>query len=109
MKKKIYIGIAEDHKIVRQGFVKMLNDQKHIKILFEANNGEELLKCLEKFKPSLILLDIAMPVMDGFKTLQVVTKKHPGVKVVVFSSHYNEFYISELILVKIRMNGFTMV
>jgi DNA-binding NarL/FixJ family response regulator len=45
-----------------------------------------------------VLLDLEMPVMDGFETLKVLTKEYPDIKTIIFSSHYNEFYISELIL-----------
>jgi DNA-binding NarL/FixJ family response regulator len=104
MKKKITIGIAEDHKIVRQGFVRMLSDQKHIKILFEADNGEDLLKHLETYTPSIILLDIAMPVMDGLKAMEVIRLRFPELKIIVISGYSQDPAIIEY--VKAGANSF---
>lgn len=91
--------LADDHNVGRHMFSAYIKEhQRNLCVIGEAANGQELLDLVEKREPDIVILDLEMPVMDGFKTLQVLSKRHSGVKVIIFSSHYNEFYISELIL-----------
>lgn len=83
----IEIAIAEDHKLVRQGYVRMLSDYDRIKILFEASNGQELLRKLHEHKPMMVLLDISMPVIGGIKAMQEIRTLYPKVKILVISAY----------------------
>lgn len=104
MSEKIHIAIAEDHRLVRQGFIRMLSDYTNIKVLFEASNGKELLKYLGEFKPSIILLDIAMPVLGGIKAMQKIKVRYPKIKIIVISAFSEEMSIVEY--VKLGANSF---
>jgi len=104
MKYEIHIGIAEDHVLVRQGFIRMLQDHTNIKILFEVGNGKDLLKQLQDHKPSIILLDIAMPVMGGIKAIEKVKERYPKVKIIVISAYSEDISIIEY--VKLGANSF---
>lgn len=97
MIEKINIGIAEDHVLVRQGFIRMLEDYKRINILFEVGNGRDLLTAIQDFKPSIILLDIAMPHMGGIKALELIRERYPWVKVIVISAYTEEVSIMEYV------------
>ena len=66
---KINIGIAEDHDILRQTMSKLLVEEKNVKNVYEASNGAELLKSMEKYSLDIIILDLHMPIMDGRETL----------------------------------------
>jgi len=104
MEKRINIAIAEDHDMVRQGFIRMLGDYKEFRILFEAQNGSVLLSKLQDFEPDVLLLDIKMPVMDGQTAMKEIKSKYPTIKIIVISAH-SEY---ELIIQNVRLgaNGF---
>lgn len=91
--------LADDHNVGRQVFSAYITDNKdNMRVVGEAANGKELLDLVAKREPDIVLLDLEMPVMDGFQTLKVLSKEYPHIKTIIFSTHYNEFYISELIL-----------
>lgn len=93
----IKIGIADDHKLLRQGLISLLKEYDHLTVVLEANNGIELLKILKKDKPDIILLDIEMPEMGGKEALGLIRVKYPKIKVIMMSMHFNDAYIVEFI------------
>lgn len=97
MRQKIDIAIAEDHEIVRQGLIRMLNDFDTVNILFEVSNGKELLQELKKTKPTIILLDMAMPVLSGLNTLQKIKERYPKIKIIVISAYCQDTSIIEYV------------
>jgi len=97
MIKKINIALAEDHQLVRQGMIALLKEEEGLNILFDVSNGKELMDMLKHTRPDIILLDIAMPVMDGKDALEKIRYKYPKIHVIIITSHYNERYISEFI------------
>ncbi len=88
--KKIKIGIAEDHSLVRKGFIKMLSDYPEMKVIFEAKDGVELMQKLSKYKPDVLLLDIEMPFQNGQQVLQEIKERDIQVKVLVISAFTND-------------------
>lgn len=91
--------LADDHNLGRQTFSAYLeNNSKEIKVIGEAENGLKLLELLEIKIPDIVILDLEMPVLDGYKTLNVLVEKYPAIKTIILSTHYNEFFISELML-----------
>lgn len=97
MKAPIRIGIAEDHVLFRQGLIALLKDYKDIEILFEANNGREVMEHLKLERPHILLLDIEMPVMNGDVVLSKIKQRYRSVKVIVVSQHARDVYMMELI------------
>lgn len=95
MKDIINIGIAEDHVLLRQGLVSLLREDESINILFEVNNGKELLNILKTTKPHIVLLDIEMPVMGGKEALERVKIKYPSIKIIIISAFFHKDYIIE--------------
>jgi DNA-binding NarL/FixJ family response regulator len=97
--RKITVMLADDHNVGRQMFSSFIKqNQENMRVIGEAANGQELLDLVAGNEPDIVILDLEMPVLDGYKTLKILSEKHPNVKTIIFSSHYNEFYISELIL-----------
>jgi len=91
--------LADDHNLARQSFSNYITaNGKNIKVTGEACNGIELLKLVKKRKPHIVILDLEMPLMNGHATLKVLREEYPEIKVIILSSHYNEFYISELMI-----------
>jgi len=97
MKRRIHIGIAEDHLLVRQGLVSLLSNYQEINILFDVSNGRELMNELKYSKPDIILLDIEMPVMNGREALERIKVKYPKIGVIIISMHFQDSYIVEFI------------
>jgi len=91
--------LADDHNLGRQTFSAYLeNNSEEIKVIGEAENGLKLLELIETKIPDIVILDLEMPVLDGYKTLKVLVEKYPTIKTIILSTHYNEFFISELML-----------
>ncbi len=97
MIKKIKLAIAEDHLLVRQGLIALLKEEEGIDLLFAAGNGLELLDKLKLHKPDIILLDIAMPLMDGKEAIERISQVYPLIKVIIITSHYTEKYVTEFL------------
>lgn len=87
MKRRINIGIADDHSLVRDGFVSILNSYPKFQIQFEVSNGVKLIEILRIKKPDIVLLDIAMPELDGIAVLPIIRSVYPEIKIIVISAH----------------------
>jgi len=93
MKNPIRILLVEDHILVRAGIKTLLDDLPHTEVVAEADNGREALTLLETIQPDVILMDIAMPGLNGLETTGQITKHYPHIKVIVLSMHANEAYV----------------
>jgi DNA-binding NarL/FixJ family response regulator len=88
MKIQVNIGIAEDHRLVRKGFIRMLSDYRNIHVIFEAANGQELLDGLAaNSEVDMVLLDIRMPVLDGIEAIKRIRQSFPRVKIIMISQY----------------------
>lgn len=97
MDKKIKICIIDDHQLVIEGLVSMLEKQENIEILATANNGKEAIKKIEILKPELILMDLDMPEMNGFQATEYLKKHIPDLKIIILSMHQEKILIKKLI------------
>lgn len=93
--KTISIIIVDDEKMIRAGFAAILKSTE-IKIIGEAENGEELFSLLKLRKPDLILLDLEMPQLNGSKTLNKLRKDFPTQKVIIVSKYHDEELIKDI-------------
>ena len=97
MGKPIRIILAEDHTIVRQGLARLLKDQPDLKVVGEAVNGRIAVEKALALKPDVIILDIAMPLMNGIEAAKRIRKHLPKTKVLILSMYSHEHYIHELL------------
>ncbi len=97
MKQDIYIGIAEDHDMVRQGLVALLKEEDGIKVLFDVSDGPQLLDRLKSAKPDIVLLDIEMPFMTGAELFGKLKQGYPNIKIIIISAFSHESAILEYI------------
>jgi DNA-binding NarL/FixJ family response regulator len=84
--KPIRILIAEDHIIARAGVQAIVNAQPDMIIVAEAGNGEQALALYRKHRPDVVLMDMRMPVMNGFEALSVLRRQFPEARVVALST-----------------------
>lgn len=93
------VAYAEDHEAVRQGLISVLNDQKGIRIVADAPNGKLLIEKIrgQKDLPDVVLLDIDMPVMNGYETAKMIRQDFPTIKSIAFSMHDDEYNIIKMI------------
>jgi DNA-binding NarL/FixJ family response regulator len=95
MGKEIRIGFAEDHLIVRQGIVKLLKNEPGIKVVFDVDNGFEVLEALKKHKIDVLILDLEMPIIDGKSVLRKLEVRYPEIKTIILSAFTNQIEIIE--------------
>ena len=97
MPNPVRILIADDHTIVRQGLASLLNDQPDLKVVGQADNGRAAVDKTLELKPDIIIMDIAMPQMNGIEAVKRIKKKLPKSKVLILSMYSHEHYIHELL------------
>ena len=88
--------IADDHVLFRAGVKTALSLKKDIRIIGEADNGQQLLHLLKHLEPDVILLDIQMPVMDGITALPEIKKLYPQIRIIMLTMHNDHSMISRL-------------
>lgn len=93
----IRIALVDDHQIVIDGIISMLNTVEKIKVVGSANSGVGLIDLLSKEELDLVLMDISMPVMDGIETTRIVKEKYPNLKVLMLSMHDDLSYTKDAI------------
>lgn len=89
------VVIAEDQTLVRQGLKSLLESEQNIKVVAEAENGIEAIRCVKKHKPDILLLDLAMPKLSGLSALKDIKGRYPEIKILVLTFHSSEEYILE--------------
>ncbi|MEH7401653.1 response regulator transcription factor [Gottfriedia acidiceleris] len=89
----IKILIADDHHVVRRGLIFFLNTQDDIEVIGEASNGEEALRLVKELKPDIVIMDLAMPVLDGIEATKRIKIEGLTVKVMILTSFYDQDHI----------------
>jgi DNA-binding NarL/FixJ family response regulator len=86
----VKVVIADDHPFIREGIKKVVNSKTDLKVVGEAENGDELLDILEEEKPNIIVLDITMPGKSGLELLKHINSLYPDIPVLILSIHSEE-------------------
>ena len=92
---RIRVLIVDDHAVVRQGLRHILQEQKDVEVRGEAEDGLGALKKIRELKPDIVLLDIAMPRLNGLDAVRLIKEKYPRTQIVVLSMHKKEAYVHE--------------
>jgi len=97
MAQTIKILLVDDHTIVRQGLARLLEDQPGFKVVGEAVNGRIAVEKAQSLKPDVIIMDIAMPSLNGIEAAKRIRKLLPNTKILILSMYSQENYIHELL------------
>jgi DNA-binding NarL/FixJ family response regulator len=88
----IRVVLADDHALVRAGIRALLERIRGVEVLAEAGDGQEALRLIKELHPDIILLDIAMPVLNGLDVLREATANFPELRVIILTVHETEEY-----------------
>jgi two-component system, NarL family, invasion response regulator UvrY len=98
MSQKIRVGLVDDHHLIRQALGELITLFNDYTICLDAGDGTELTGMLDKNNlPEIVLIDIQMPGMDGFKTTAWLKEHYPEIKVLALTCHYDEFKIIRML------------
>jgi DNA-binding NarL/FixJ family response regulator len=92
----IKIAIADDHKIFRDGIKMALSSKENLKMIWEAEDGNDLLHKMAIKKPDVLLMDIRMPEIDGIHAIEILRKEYEEVKIVVLTMYDDQQMISKM-------------
>lgn len=93
--KAVRVLLADDHTLVRAGLRKLLESMPAVEVVGEAGDGLELLALAAKLQPNLVLMDIAMPGLNGLEATARVVKAMPDIRVLILSMHQDEEYVRQ--------------
>jgi len=95
--KRIRILLADDHAVVRAGFKMILSAQADMEIVGEAGNGREAVESAEALKPDIVVMDVAMPELNGIEATRRLATSLPHTRVVALSMHKDSVYVREIL------------
>src|SRR2546427_1425207 len=94
--KRITVLLADDHVVVRQGLCALLTSEGDIEVVAEAENGRQAVALAKKTSPDVVVMDVAMPLLNGAEATRQILKNVPGAKVLVLSSYGDDECVSQL-------------
>ena len=89
----IRILLADDHTVVRKGLRMLLESQPGFLVIGDAGDGRETVALVEKHQPDVVVMDVAMPILNGIEAARQITGKFPQVSIVFLSMHSDEGYV----------------
>ncbi len=92
----IKVALADDHKIFRDGIKMALKDREYIKILWEAEDGKDMLHKLKIKLPDVLLMDIRMPEIDGIDAIKLIRKEYEDIKIIILSMYDDQEIINKM-------------
>ncbi|HEY8387113.1 MAG TPA: response regulator transcription factor [Parasegetibacter sp.] len=93
---QINVAIADDHKIFRDGIRMSLKDKPYLKIMWEAEDGKDLMHKLKLKVPDVLLMDIRMPEIDGINAISLIRKEHEEIKIIVLTMYDDQEMITKM-------------
>jgi DNA-binding NarL/FixJ family response regulator len=95
--KRIRIMLVDDHAVVRQGFKMILSAQNDMEIVGEAGNGREAVEQAEQLRPDIVVMDVAMPELNGIEATRRLAASMPHTRVIALSMHKDSVYVREIL------------
>ena len=94
---KIRLLLADDHTVLRAGLKALFNAQPDMEVVAEASNGEEAIRMSRELSPDVVLMDITMPGIGGFKATSEIRKQNPAVKILALTMHEDDSYLHQML------------
>ncbi|TVR12829.1 MAG: DNA-binding response regulator [Planctomycetota bacterium] len=95
--KKLSLLLVDDHTIVRQGLLELLKLDPSIDVIGEAQDGHQAVILAEQLQPDVILMDIAMPILNGLEATRQILKTNPDAKILILTAHVDDEYVQRAI------------
>jgi len=93
--KRITVLLAEDHVVVREGFRKLLEMEDDLEVVGEAKDGRRAVALVKKLRPTVVVMDVAMPLLNGLEAVRQILEAVPSTRILILSSHTDEAYIKD--------------
>ncbi|GAF94185.1 unnamed protein product, partial [marine sediment metagenome] len=93
----IRVLLADDHTILRQGIRVLLESQEDIEVVGEASNGREAISLAKQFRPDVVLMDIAMPLLNGLEATRQIKHDFPEISILVLTMYDTEEYVTQIL------------
>src|SRR5712672_3482515 len=97
MTNKITVLLVDDHSLVRRGFRRMLEDESDMVVVGEAGDGEEAIKLAREFKPRVVVMDCALPKVNGLDATRQILADLPGTKILMLSMHSENTWVRQAV------------
>jgi DNA-binding NarL/FixJ family response regulator len=97
MEKKITVLLVDDHSLVRRGFRRMLEDEADMEVVGEAGNGEDSIKLAKELHPQVVVMDCALPGMNGLQATRQIIEDSPDTAVLMLSMHSESTWVRQAI------------
>jgi DNA-binding NarL/FixJ family response regulator len=97
MTKKIRVLLVDDHRLVRRGFRRMLEDEADIEVVAEAGDGEEAVRLAQEFMPQVVVMDCALPRVNGLDATRQILEHSPDTAVLMLSMHSENTWVKQAI------------
>ncbi|GAI21988.1 unnamed protein product, partial [marine sediment metagenome] len=93
----IRVLLADDHRILREGIRALIEDQEDMVVVGEAEDGQATVKMVAQLQPDVVVMDIAMPLLNGLEATRQIRRDYPLVRVLILTMHENEEYIRQVL------------
>ncbi len=100
--KPIKLFLVDDHAVVRSGLRRLLELNKGIEVIAEADCGEQAYRCYGELQPDIIVMDISMPGMGGLESARRIIQRYPAAKIIIFSMHESASFVSQALKSGVR-------
>ena len=95
--KRITVLLVDDHQIVREGLRSLVKRERDIEVVGEAETGREAISLVKNLRPAVVVMDIAMPLLNGLEATRQIRKSFPDTKVIILSAHNDDAYVEQVI------------
>ena len=93
----IRVLLADDHKITRQGLRSLLEKQKDVEVVAEAENGRTAVRLAAELAPDVVIMDITMPDLNGIEAARQILSESPDIKIIALSMHSDTLFVTEML------------
>jgi len=94
--KRITILLADDHQVVREGFRSLLEREPDMDVIGEAKSGRQAVQLARNLRPQVVVMDIAMPLLNGLEAARQIRRDVPDTKVLILSAHSDDAYVEQV-------------